>query len=110
VSPTVTFVGGLSKLGGIGYILLGGGFVLVFSAVAFARDLVAWLLPLSIALLFSGTTIVVVWQILEYRVSTQKLRMIISLTELMVEKQISAQAYVDHCCPAKETSHACKLL
>ncbi len=95
MDPTVTFVGRLHALGGVGYVLLGTGLLFVLAGLTIAKDLVTWLVPLAMTLVLAGGAVVVVWQILEYRLSVLKLRMILDVTQRMIEKKLASTDGLD---------------
>ena len=95
MDPTVTFVGRLHGLGGVGYVLLGGGLLFVLAGLTVATEFVSWLVPVAVTLVLAGGAVVVVWQILEYRLSVLKLRMILDVTQRMIDKKLASSQELD---------------
>jgi len=99
MDPAVGFIRSLNDIGGFAYVLFGAGFILLLvllnSTTAFIANIIEWALPLSIALIIASTVLVVLWQLLEYHVSLLKLKMIISITEKMIDKKLACEGDID---------------
>ena len=99
MDPAVGLIRSLNDIGGFSYVLFGAGFALIIflinAGTSIAETIGVWLLPLAITLIAAGTILVVVWQLLEYNVSMLKLKMIISITEKMVDKKLESESNID---------------
>ena len=99
MDPAVGFIRSLNDIGGFSYVLFGAGFILLMFLLNSTADIVAnvidWALPLSIAFIIASTILVVLWQLLEYHVSILKLKMIISITEKMIDKKLEREGDID---------------
>lgn len=99
MDPAVGLIKSLNDIGGFAYVLFGSGLVLTLFLVGSGAEIVAkiidWALPLAIALIVVGAVLVIIWQLLEYHASMLKLKMIISITEKMVDKKLQAETTID---------------